>query len=370
MGSTIVTAIVAFVTTFGLTLLMKLLELFGLEYDDNNKPWFMQWDSINHNMYKLGVVPDLVGARMLVQDSTDSSKWNVAEVTTVQAVGSETVECTVKNSDGSVIEKGKHLNVNKELRGLPWSTAVRDDLCFVTRDYYDTPFGTFLLILAPCIVIYIQPLWKVSPLDCNTFLINIFGKLEYGWCGDTGDWMLEKAEGQEVYEPIAGFGIPQWCNTYLWGVLILSVMQWFIYFFLIRATDGSGRTIAGTDKDYFAKLWPLDLTWGELLKFGCRKRRDWAIDLLSEAQVSEWAKASLTKPNAVKGMDGRAANLAPSSEFLPEDLELLRTHAIAEYYRPFQYMPPEGTVCHRPTARRTVTHTPPLPRERYQRVRR
>jgi len=60
--------------------------------------------------------------------------------------------------------------------------------------------------------------------------------------------------------------------------------------------------------------------------------------------VSEWAKASLTKPNAVKGMDGRAANLAPSSEFLPEDLELLRTHAIAEYYRPFQYMPPAGTV--------------------------
>ena len=109
-----------FFTTFGLTLLMKLLELFGLEYDDNNKPWFMQWDTINHNMYKTGVVPDVVGARMLVQDSTDSSKWNVAEVTTVQAAGSETVECTVKNNDGSVIEEGKQLNINSDLRGLPY----------------------------------------------------------------------------------------------------------------------------------------------------------------------------------------------------------------------------------------------------------
>merc|ERR1711865_990474 len=166
--------------------------------------------------YKIGIVTGQAGAKMLIKDDSDQSKYNVAVVTKVQATGSPTVECKIQTMEGEVIEESKEVNIAEDLHALPWSWSIRSDAVIPTRQYFDTPFGTFVLMFVPFVFFYTCPIWKVSPLDCSTFvapgvpfLTGVFGLPQYGWCGEggkdaKGDWMAEKDEDQKVYEPIVG----------------------------------------------------------------------------------------------------------------------------------------------------------------------
>ena len=271
--------------------LMKVYEIAtGTTFNDQDKPSWMVWDRVNPELYTFGVITDKVGHRMLIKGENFGGTWLTAQVTQVQGVGETTLVCKIidHNNDGKVVEIDRVVDVS-ELAGFPYSMEVRADINRAYRPYYDTPLGTAICILVPSLFLWSCPFWKTSFFDCNTDLGGVFGKAEYGYCGKTGNWTLER-DGN-VYDDLVGVGLPAWASRLLLVCVPNTFMQCFAWAFLIRSTDSNGNAIAGTPRDWFAVIWPLDLTWGEIRKYGCRKRRDWVLDEVTQETLQDWANA-------------------------------------------------------------------------------
>ena len=335
---------------------IKIVEMAtGVKYDDQNKPSWMMWDRINPTMYTHGVLTDTLGQRMLIKgDKPD--EYLTAQVTTVKAVGETTVVCKIIDHNntmvkGKVLETGRVVQIS-ELAGFPFSMAVKDDIYRALRPYYDTPLGTIIFFAVPGLFFWVVPIWETSWLDCDVALGNIFGKPEYGWCGDSGNWTLEN-DGEPIYEEIAGFGLPAWAYRFMWACFWMSTLQAFSWLVLSRMSDADGVAIAGTSADIWAKVWPLDLTWGEIFKYGCRNRVDWVLDEISKDQLEDWSNAHPDFDfSEFKGKSGAEINANMTalghtgSTFFPvspEQKATIREAAIAIYYMAGTYLPPPGT---------------------------
>eukprot|EP01047_Picozoa_sp_COSAG01_P022720 COSAG01_NODE_1359_length_10584_cov_133.767668_10_plen_1029_part_00 len=350
LDTSVYTAVWVFILLPVFSLIMKVYELAtGTKYDDANKPAWMRWDQVDNSFYAFGVRTDRIGHRMLIK-GRQAGTWVTAQVTQTLVIGETTVVCKIidHNKGGAVVETDRIVDIS-ELYGMPFSKGVVDDINRVFRPVYDTPFGLLVWLAVPVLFLWATPLWKISYFDCATPLGHIFGKPEYGYCGDEkGDWAAAVADGATVYEEVVGVGLPEWANRYLFCNFFMSFLQAFSYMVLIRTTDDQGKAIAGTSKDWWAWCWPLDLTWKELFKHGCKKRSKWVLEEASADDLQDWINANPEKAEGLtwdqfKGKDGKELN--QSIDLIDESIHTkLREIGMEIYYSSGKFLPPPGTV--------------------------
>ena len=114
---------------------------------DHNNKMFMRWDAIGPELDRFGVQPKRKGSKMLADFN---GTWRVVQVTVPQSKDSLNVVCDVLDNGGAVVQAGVVLDT-KQLKGLPYSDGLYRDILNALRKYYDTPVGTFCLIIKPLV---------------------------------------------------------------------------------------------------------------------------------------------------------------------------------------------------------------------------